>query len=124
MNWGRIVIGGVLIEVVLIAATVPLAIANKMDDVVAVAVPGCFIAAFLVAWWLLRKVTSQHAVQGLLMAGVGTAIYFALVLGTSGWSLTPVIEMYGPSMFVLANGLRLLGGLAGGAFAQRAGKLR
>lgn len=119
MNWGRIVIGGLLIEVVLTAATVPLAIANKMDDVVALAVPGCFIAAFLVAWWLLRKVTSHHAVQGLLMAAVGTAIYLGLVLGSSGWSLTPVIELYGLFLFLLANGLRLLGGVTGGLLAQR-----
>ena len=119
MNWGRIVIGGLLIEVVLTAATLPLAIANKMDDVVTLAVPGCFIAAFLVAWWLLRKVTSRHAVQGLLMAAVGTAIYLGLVLGSSGWSLTPVIELYGLFLFLLANGLRLLGGVAGGLVAQR-----
>ena len=119
MNWGRIVIGGLLIEVVLIAATLPLAIAGKTDDVVALAVPGCFIAAFLVAWWLLRKVTSHHAVQGLLMAAVGTVIYLGLVLGSSGWSLTPVIELYGLFLFLLANGLRLLGGVAGGLLAQR-----
>jgi hypothetical protein len=53
------------------------------------------------------------------MAMVGTAVYLGLVLGSSGWSLTPVIEFYGLFLFLLANGLRLLGGVAGGFFAQR-----
>ena len=55
MNWGQIVIGAVLIEVLLIAVTIPFTIANDMDTVIAIAVPGCFVASFLVAWWLLRK---------------------------------------------------------------------
>ena len=121
MNWGRIVIGAVLIEVLLIAVTIPFTIANDMDTVIAIAVPGCFVASFLVACWLLRKVPSNHAVQGLLMAIIATAIYLGLVFASG--SLTQVFELYGTFVFLLANGLRLLGGIAGGVFAQRASKL-
>ena len=117
MNWGRIVIGAVLIEVLLIAVTLPFTLANDMDTVIAIAVPGCFVASFLVAWWLLRKVPSNHAVQGLLMAVIATAIYLGLVLASG--SLMQVIELYGPFLALLANGLRLLGGFVGGLFAQR-----
>ena len=36
-------IGAVLIEVLLIAVTIPFTIANDMDTVIAIAVPGCFV---------------------------------------------------------------------------------
>ena len=56
------------------------------------------------------------------MAMIATAIYLGLVFASG--SLTQVFELYGPFVFLLANGLRLLGGIAGGVFAQKTGKLR
>jgi hypothetical protein len=118
IRWGRIVIAGILIEVALIVLTIPLFMLAGVEAVVPVIAPLCFIAGFVVCWWLLRRVLSHRILHGFLAGMVATALYLGLILGQYG-SLTPVIEMYGGFLFALANGLRILGAVAGGWFAQR-----
>ena len=118
IHWGRIVVGGILIEVALIALTLPIFLFADMQVVLAIIAPTCFVVAFAISWWLLRRVRSRAALHGFLIGIVATVIYLALVFGQFG-SLKPVIEMYGPFLFVLGNGLRILGAVAGGVFAQR-----
>jgi uncharacterized metal-binding protein len=67
---------------------------------------------------LFRRVASRQILHGFLAGAVATLLYLGLILGQYR-SLAPVIEMYGLFMFVLANGLRILGAVAGGWHAQR-----
>ena len=118
IRWGRVLLGGFLVELVLILLSIPMFLLVGIEGVLVVIAPLCFIVAFAVSWWILRKVPSSGALHGLLIGLVTTVIYLGLNVAQFG-SIMPVVEMYGPFMFVLANGLRVAGAIAGGAFAER-----
>src|SRR5687768_6036330 len=118
IRWGRVLLGGFLVELALILLSIPMFLFAGIEFVLVVIAPLCFIVAFLVSWWVLRRVPSRGALHGLLIGVVTTVIYLGLNFAMSG-SLAPIIEMYGPLLFFIANGLRVAGAIAGGAFAQR-----
>jgi hypothetical protein len=117
MHWVRILLGAFLLEVILIVMTIPIFLIWGTGAVVWVAPPALFIVGYLVMYWLGRKMGPHFALNGALVGIVATLIYLGLVYGQSG-SLTPVIELYGPVLFILANGLRILGCILGAAAAK------
>ena len=56
--------------------------------------------------------------HGLLAGIVATSIYVGLNLGQNG-TLTPAIEIYGLPLFVIVNGLRIVGSVAGAVASGR-----
>ena len=118
IHWGRVVIGAILVEVSLIVTTVPVALVFGPTAFFAVVPPACFAMGFLFAFWVARKVESRFILHGTMVGMIATAIYIGLWLGQSG-SIMPAIELYGPFLFILSNGLRILGCVAGAAFAER-----
>ena len=118
IRWGRVLLGGFLVELALTLLSMPLFLLGGFEAVLVVIAPLCFIVAFLVSWWILRRAPSRGALHGFLIGVVTTVIYLGLNFAMSG-SLGQIIEMYGPLLFFLANGLRVAGAIAGGAFAQR-----
>jgi putative membrane protein (TIGR04086 family) len=117
IRWGRVIVGGILVEVLLIAATIPIVMFSRIEDFLNYVPIACLVAGFVIGWWTARRVESQRLLHGFLVGLIATLIYFALNLGSSG-SLTPVIEMYGPFLFYLSNGLRIVGCVAGAAAAK------
>jgi putative membrane protein (TIGR04086 family) len=109
IRWGRILIGGLLIELTMFAIVLPL---NTIStQTVYYLVP--FLAAatgFLFGYWAARPLDSRFVLHGALVAVVASLIYVALnaAMGTTGSV---------PLLYHLSHGLRLLGGAAGGAFA-------
>jgi hypothetical protein len=119
INWRRVLGGGFLIELVLVIvlaggfAAAGVDLANGVSRVSAVIIGvGCFAAAFVVAAWLARGIERQRAWNGLLMGVVATLLYLALVAGTG--QMAAALAAYGPTTFVIVNGMRLLGALLGG----------
>jgi hypothetical protein len=122
IHWARVVVAGILIEVVLIAMTIPLvAVFGEQfmaERAFLVGVPILvFVVGFLFGWWLGRKVP-RPMLHGLLAGIVATVIYLGLILASSG-SLEPAIAVYGLPLFVFANGMRIAGCIIGGAAGAR-----
>jgi hypothetical protein len=118
IHWGRVVAGAFLVEIALIALTIPVVVLIGMEDFIPFVPPVCFGVGLFFGWWTARKVESLFVLHGTLVGIIATLIYFGLIFGQSG-SIMPVVAMYGPFLFVLANALRILGCMAGGAVAQR-----
>src|SRR5215510_10675116 len=75
LRWGRIVLGGILAECLLIVPIIPLRATGSSEDVVtAVAVVGSFAMFVPLAWWLGRSI-SRPILHGPLMGAVAAVFY-------------------------------------------------
>lgn len=133
IRWGRIALGAVLLEGVLIVAAVPLlgfvpnplapGAQNASGDYttffVAVAA-ACFVVGTLLGWWVARPLTSQFVLHGALTGIVATVIYLA-ICSIPPTTIPSVVAAYGPFWFLLANGLRIAGSTLGAASHGRRG---
>jgi hypothetical protein len=131
IRWGRIVIGAVLLEAVLIVAAIPLLgfVANPLAPgaqsasgdytifFVSVAV-ACFVVGVLAGWWVARPLSSQFMLHGALTGIVATAIYLG-ICSIPPTTIPAVVAAYGPFWFFLANGLRIIGATLGAAYHGR-----
>ena len=115
IHWIRAVVAGFLVELVLVALTIPITALVSMETLVPFVPPLCAVVGFPFGWWAARKSQSGFVLQGTLVGIVATAIYLGLVLGQLG-SIKPAIELYGPFLFFLANAAKIIGCMAG-AFA-------
>lgn len=117
LRWGRIVLGGVLAELILIAAVIPLRVVGSSETAITIlAVAGSFLAFVPVAWWLARSL-ARPIVHGVLMGAVAAAIYLVMqVLGQLFAPEPPTV----PLIYYVAHVLKLAGGATGGWLAARA----
>jgi hypothetical protein len=124
IQWSRVLLGGLLIEIVLLVvlvggfalAKVDLAAGVSTLSAVIIGV-GCFAAAFLIVWWMGRAIRSHLVLHGLLMGLVATLIYMGLVAGSG--QMSTALAAYGSVTFVIVNAARLVGGALGGAACAR-----
>src|SRR5262245_8129922 len=114
MRWGRIVIGAVLLETVLIVAAIPLLgfVANPLAPgaqnasgdytfffmFVTVA---CFVVGALLGAWVARPLSSRIVLHGALTGIVATAIYLG-ICSIPPTTVAAVFAAYGPMWFLLA----------------------
>lgn len=112
IRWMRVVVTAILFEVVLFAITVLLSLFIEVEAVLVFVPVFVFVVGFPFGMWIARKLSSGFVLHGALVGVVATLIYLGLLLGQFG-SLTPVVEMYGPVSFFLANALKILGCVAG-----------
>ena len=124
IHWFRVLLGGLLIEVVLAIvlvggfAAAGVDIAKGVSTVSAVIIgAGCFAAAFLIVLWLGRAVQSRLVLHGVLMGLVATLIYIGLVAGSG--QMSDALAAYGPATFVTVNALRVVGAGLGGVACER-----
>ena len=108
MHWVRILIGGFLAEAALILLVIPVAMMWGQHALLYLAPAGSLAFCFLLGFWVGRGVKSRFVVHGLLVGAVAIAIYAALT------RLEPE-----PWAYVLAHGLKLVGGASGGWLAGR-----
>lgn len=124
IHWWRVLLGGLLIEVVLAVvllggfalAGVDLAKGVSTASAVIIGV-GCFVAAFLIVLWLGRGIQSQLVLHGFLIGLVATLIYVGLVAGSG--QMSTALAAYGPATFVTVNAVRLVGAMLGGLACER-----
>src|SRR5690242_10796349 len=81
IHWGRILLGGLLAEVALILALVPLGLRLGENFLHYTAPPGSFVMCFLGALWVGRPIESRFILHGTLVGVVAALIYVALTRG-------------------------------------------
>ena len=108
IHWGRILLGGLLAEVALILAIVPLGLRLGDKFLHYTAPPGSFVMCFLGALWVCRRIESHFILQGALVGVVATLIYIALTRAQPE-----------PFAYIVAHALKLVGGACGGFVARR-----
>jgi drug/metabolite transporter superfamily protein YnfA len=108
IRWMRIVVGGFLSELAVIAVFVPATAFLGVTPGVYTAVGGSFVMPLVFGFLTARKVETNFVLHGALVGVVGIAIYLGLT-------------RFGPEplLYIVAHGLKLLGGAAGGYLAQR-----
>ena len=115
VRWLRIVIAAFLVEVGLVATTVPFLLLIG-ERVFVTAVPiACLVVPFVVAWLATRTLSAARVLHGVLIGVVATLMYFALVVGTG--SIAEAAAAYGVPLFIVVNALRILSAAAGGYVA-------
>jgi|SRR5688572_16428585 hypothetical protein len=116
LRWGRILLGGFLGEMILIAAVIPMRAFGSTESAITVAaVAGSYVAFVPIAWWLTRTL-GRPVLHGMLMGAVAAAIYIALSVGAQQFvpDAPPV-----PLIYYVAHVLKLAGGATGGWLAGR-----
>ena len=108
IHWIRILLGGLLAEVALILAIVPLGLRLGDNFLHYAAPPGSFLMCFLGALWVGRRVESRFILHGTLVGVVAALIYVALTRAQPE-----------PFVYIVAHVLKLMGGACGGFVAQR-----
>lgn len=108
IHWGRILLGGLLAEVALILAIVPLGLRLGEKFLHYTAPPGSFLMCFLGALWVGRRIESHFILHGTLVGVVAALIYIGLTRAQPE-----------PFAYIVAHALKLVGGACGGFVAQR-----
>lgn len=108
IHWGRILLGGLLAEVALILAIVPLGLRLGENFLHYTAPPGSFLMCFLGALWVGRRIESHFILHGTLVGVVAALIYIGLTRAQPE-----------PFAYIVAHALKLVGGACGGFVAQR-----
>jgi hypothetical protein len=116
LRWGRIVLGGVFGELLLIAAVIPMYAGGASESAITVlAVAGSLLAFIPVAWWLARTLP-RPILHGVLMGAAAAAIYVTVsVLGGLFVADAPPV----PAIYYVGHALKLAGGAIGGWLAGR-----
>ena len=113
IHWIRIFLGGLLAEVALILAIVPLGLRLGDNFLHYTAPPGSFITCFLAALWVSRRIESRFILHGTLVGAVAALIYVAMTRAQPE-----------PFVYIVAHALKLAGGACGGFVAQRIDRVR
>ena len=108
IQWGRVLLGAFLMEVVLIAIALPLFFGGMGRVLVYVIPPAALIATFAITVWLGRRFSSKFVLHGVLIGIVGTLIYIGLTRAQPE-----------PWQYWIAHGLKVVGGAAGGMVLAR-----
>jgi hypothetical protein len=108
IHWLRILFGGFLAEVSVIALVIPVSLLFGKQTIPSTALLGSLVACFLFALWVARRVDSRFVLHGILVGLVATLIYVALTRGRPE-----------PVAYLVAHGLKIIGGAAGGFVAAR-----
>lgn len=108
IQWGRVVLAALLMELVLIAIAVPLSLSGAGRVLVYVIPPVALIATFAVTLWLGRRIHSKFVLHGVLIGIVGTLMYVGLTRAQPE-----------PWQNWVAHALKVVGGAAGGMVLAR-----
>jgi len=120
MLWGRIALGGFLVELLLMALTVPIFMWGTETAVLYLGVFGSLGASFLFGLWVARRAASRHVLHGVLVGVVAMLIYGVIFLAASRFAPPEQQTEAQPLLYyVVGHGFKLLGGGLGGFVAAR-----
>jgi putative membrane protein (TIGR04086 family) len=117
--WGRIALGGFLVELVLMALSVPVFIWGSETAVLYIGVIGSLVATFLFGIWAARRAASRQVLHGVLVGVVAMLVYGAIFLVATRFAPPEQAEPQPLLYYVLGHGFKLLGGGLGGLVAAR-----
>jgi hypothetical protein len=113
IRWRRVVLAAFLMELVLFAIAVPLNLSGAGRVNLYVIPPAALIATFAITVWLGRPIKSKYVLHGVLIGVIGTLMYIALTRGQPE-----------PWQYLVANGLKVVGGAAAGMFLAGRSEIR
>ena len=108
IHWLRILLFGFLAELGVFIVVLPIALLFGQKSLLYTAPLASLVMCFLLALWLGRKIESRLVLHGFLVGVVATLIY----LGLDRLRAEPLA-------YLVAHGLKMLGGAAGGMVASR-----
>jgi putative membrane protein (TIGR04086 family) len=111
IHWARVAVGGFLAEVAVFVALVPVFLLFGQRALPYAAPVASLVMMFLFAVWVGRRIESRFVLHGVLVGIVATLLYVALTLAQPE-----------PFMYLVAHGLKIVGGAAGGFVAGRRAK--
>lgn len=114
IRWWRVIGGGLLIELVLTAASVPFFATGRPEMVSLVIVPATLVAAVPCGAWAARG-TAQPILNGTLAGVAALALYLLLVIGSilaapEQVDLTATLSL----PYLASHACKVLGAAAGG----------
>jgi hypothetical protein len=112
IHWVRVLLGGFLAELSVFMVVIPVFLLAGQRAIPYAALLGSLVGCFLFALWVGRRVNSLVVLHGILVGVVATLLYVGLTLGR-----------HEPLAYLVAHGLKILGGAAGG-FVAAANKSR
>lgn len=108
IHWARAFVGGFLAEAALFVVVIPVFKTWGQHPLLYVVPPAALVLCFVFALWVGRKLSSHFVFHGVLVGVVATLLYVGLTLAQRE-----------PFAYLVAHGLKILGGAGGGAFAGR-----
>ena len=101
-------IAGFLVELAIFAVFIPVFLLLGEQPSIYTAVVASFAMTFLFAMWVGRKLESRFVLHGMLVGVAATLVYLGLSFGQPE-----------PWQYIVAHGLKILGGAAGGRVAEK-----
>ena len=108
MRWGRILLGGFFAELLVFVIVFPVRHFFGQQAFLAAILIASATMPFALAIWVCLRVESGFVLHGALVGVVAALIYLILARGQPE-----------PLLYKIAHGLKVVGGLAGGAVASR-----
>ena len=108
IRWGWILLGGFLAELAIFVVVLPLSLLAGRESLFYSAPVVSFIAAFIFGLWAAKKASRYRVVHGLLVGVAATLIYVGISFGQPE-----------PAAYLIAHGLKVLGGAMGGYVSLR-----
>lgn len=123
LNWKRIVLAGLFAELTVIGLFFLLLLVATLAGVPEIARPmstldyvdamvSSFVTMFLFTLWAGKRIESALVLHGALIGVVGIVLFGIMWVATTG-------SLAQPPLYVVAHGLKVLGGISGGLVAER-----
>jgi hypothetical protein len=123
IHWARITAAAVLAEATVIAIFFLLLLAARIAGVPAIARPtspldyadamvSSFVVVFLFTLWVGKRIDAAFVTHGVLIGVLGMLLLSVMWLAATR-------SLAQPPLYVVAHGLKVLGGIAGGLAAEK-----
>ena len=123
IRWKWILVGGLLAEVTVMAIFFLLLLAAMAAGVPEIAQPMTtldyidamvmsFVSMLVFTIWVGKRIDSAFVLHGVLIGTFGILLFTVMWIGTTG-------SLAQPALYVVAHGLKIAGGIAGGLIAER-----
>ena len=128
IHWRLVLVAGFLSELAVFAIFFLLLAAAALAGVPELARPmstldyidamvSSFVMVFLFTLWVGKRIESGFVRHGILIGVVGIVLFMLLIFALSG-------SLAQPPLYIVAHGLKILGGIAGGRLAQKRAAVR
>jgi hypothetical protein len=123
IRWKWIIVGGFLAELTVIAIFFLLLLAATAAGVPEIAAPMTpldyidamvmsFVTMLVFTIWVGKRIDSAFVLHGVLIGAFGILLFTVMWVGTTG-------TFAQPALYVVAHGLKIAGGIAGGLIAEK-----
>jgi hypothetical protein len=123
IRWKWIIVGAFLAELTVMAIFVLLLLAATAAGVPEIAAPMTpldyidamvmsFVSMLVFTVWVGKRIDSAFVLHGVLIGAVGILLFTVMWVGTTG-------TFAQPALYVVAHGLKIVGGVVGGLIAER-----